>query len=197
MLFRSEPYAAILALNPNMMLVPAGPYVQGRLHQEVEVRAGEPLAEKAELPAFLIDVFEYPNLQDAPPKRRVSHADAQRLCAEQGKRLCTAAELEKACKGPSNRIYGYDDAWSPSTCGQGVEDIQPSGKRRDCKSGWGVYDLAGNLREWTSTPKGEGRVLVKGGLPDTPALGTRCAFSTDLSTAYTDDTLSFRCCKDL
>jgi hypothetical protein len=190
--------AAILASQPpNMMLVPAGPYVAGRLDQEQGVGAAEPRSEVRELPAFLIDVFEHPNLKDAPPTTKVTFAEAEKLCGDQGKRLCSADEMEKACKGPSNRIYGYDDAFSFGTCGNGVEDTHASGQKSDCKSGWGVYDIAGNFREWTATTKGDGRPIVKGGLPDTPAVGTRCAFQTDLSKAYTDATLSFRCCKSI
>lgn len=180
---------------PNMMYIPAGPYVSGKLRQEDNER--EAMAEEKELPGFLIDVFEYPNLKGAPPKYDVSYSQAEKLCQDAGKRLCSGPEFEKACKGPMNTVYGYGDTFDEDFCGRGVEDAHAAGALADCKSGWGVFDLAGNLREWTSTPRGENRRIVKGGLPQSPERGTRCAFGTDESRAFADSTISFRCCRDV
>jgi hypothetical protein len=182
---------------PNMAYVPAGPYVTGKLHHELDVQRPEPMAEVKDMPGFLIDMFEYPNLLGAPPQHGVTFDEAARLCQEGGKRLCTADEFEKACKGPLNRVYGYGDTWDADFCGNGIEGVHPSGQMADCKSAWSVYDIAGNFREWTSTNRGDKRVLVKGGLPQAAERGTRCAFSSDESTAFSDETISFRCCRDL
>jgi serine/threonine protein kinase len=182
---------------PNMAYVPAGPYVAGKFHHEIDVLSPEPNAEVRELPGFLIDYFEYPNLLDAPPRHGVTFDEAAKLCADAGKRLCSADEFEKACKGPLNKVYGYGDTWDADFCGNGIEGVHPSGQLRDCKSAWSVYDIAGNFREWTSTMRGENRALVKGGLAQAAVRGTRCAFSSDESTAFSDDSISFRCCRDL
>lgn len=191
----TEEVNALLARHPaNMMFIPEGKYVAGRLHQEKAVT--ESIAEVRDLPAYLIDIFEQPNLSGAPPKRGVSFAEAEKTCAAEGKQLCSAEQIEKACKGPSNLIYGYADAFNPETCGKGPADSHNAGALGECKSGWGVYDVAGNLREWTRTPKGDGRVIVKGGLPNAPENGSRCAFGTDVSVNFTDDTIGFRCCRD-
>ena len=65
-------------------------------------------------------------------------------------------------------------------------------------SGWGVMDLSGGLREWTSAVEGTKgtRRIVKGGLRANNERGSRCAFATDESVTYSDNTLSFRCCLD-
>ncbi|HMV67401.1 MAG TPA: SUMF1/EgtB/PvdO family nonheme iron enzyme [Myxococcota bacterium] len=181
---------------PNMAYIPAGPFVSGRLHQEADNLGAEPLAEVRELPAYLIDIFEAPNLKDAPPTVGVTLAEAEKACQAQSKRLCSADELEKACKGPANLIYGYDDAYSAAACGSDSTKAYTSGSRADCKSGWGVYDLAGNLREWTSTRTGDTRALLKGGVDSNPQKSTRCAFSSDEGTAFADGTIGFRCCAD-
>ena len=59
-----------------------------------------------------------------------------------------------------------------------------------------VFDLSGNLREWTSSETKPGRVVVKGGLNSKPERGTRCAYTEDESSTYADKSLSFRCCRD-
>lgn len=187
---------------PNMVFVPAGPFVRGRLHAESSKVAppNEPLAEVVDLPGFLIDAFEAPNLKDSVGSNKVRATEAEAACAAAGKRLCTADEWEKACKGPKNTVYSWGDAFDPAPCGQGLEEVGASGARADCRSGWGVFDLSGNHREWTASPPAgaaSDRRLVKGGLKGNPEKGARCAFSTDLGSGYKDDTLSFRCCRDL
>ncbi len=191
---------AILSKHPaNMVYVPAGPYVRGRMHFDPESSPGEPLAEVVDVPAFVIDAFEYPNAGGQMPLSKVTYAQAEQACASQGKRLCTADEWEKACKGPLNFIYGYGDTYDVEFCGDGLDrGGQPAGSKPECKSGWGVYDVAGNLREWTSTsPAGkDNRAVVKGGLRLNPAKGTRCAFSTDENKGFNDASMSLRCCRD-
>ena len=82
---------AILARHPKgMRYIPEGPFVHGRMHFDSGSSAREPLAQTQTLPAFMIDAFEYPNQMKASPKTRVTGLDAERMCQEQGKRLCSA-----------------------------------------------------------------------------------------------------------
>ena len=192
----------LIRTHPNMMYIPEGPYIKGRMYSEPrEVAMGsEPLAEVADLPAYFVDVFEYPNLQNGAPQFNVSYADAEKVCSAQGKRLCQASEWEKACKGPLNYAYSYGDTFDPEYCGNGTEEIAPSGGRNECRSGWGpgVFDLSGNFREWTATPVSgsDKRRIVKGGLKNNPQKGTRCALAIDEAMSFAEPTLSFRCCMD-
>ena len=41
---------------------------------------------------FYIDVYEYPNALGTPPTVNVTYGEAERLCAEREKRLCTEQE---------------------------------------------------------------------------------------------------------
>ena len=50
---------------------------------------------------FWIDKYEYPNRQGQYPERGVTLAQAEEKCASEGKRLCTASEWRRACRGPS------------------------------------------------------------------------------------------------
>lgn len=196
-----EETSAILKNHPaNMMYVPGGPTVIGRLHQEGDLaRGSEALAQTVETKPFLIDAFEYPNLRNATPRYEVSFSEAEKLCADQGKRLCSAEEWEKACRGQKNTIYSYADRFDESYCGRGLESLYRSGERPECRSGWGVFDLSGNFREWTSSspPGKDNRRIVKGGLRSAPQKGTRCGFDVDENPGFKDRTLSFRCCRNV
>ena len=195
--------ATILDRHPkNMAYIPPGPFIQGRLHSEDTnegARNSEPLAVVTEMDGFLIDMFEFENIKDAPPVYNVNHIEAKKYCEDVGKRLCSDTEWEKACKGPQNTVYSYGDTYDEEFCGAGVEDPYMSGAKSGCKSKWGVFDVSGSFREWTdSNPQGKtNRRIVKGGLKSNPTRGTRCAMSTDEGEAFKDTSLSFRCCRDV
>ena len=192
-----EVFQAMYARHPpNMVYIPQGPFLSGRLHSEANVPTTEPLLELRRTKGFLIDVFEYPNLEGAAPQFGSTWEEADTLCREQGKRLCTADEWERACKGPRSQVYSYGDFYDPEHCGQGVEEPSPSGARTLCRSEYGVFDLSGGFREWTATEQKPGRMLVKGGLKSQPEKGTRCALATDESARLGDQSIGFRCCRD-
>lgn len=186
--------------HPEMNYVPAGPYLMGRLNVEAGVAPmSEPSGKKMNVTAFYIDRFEFPNRPGELPAGKVSYADAEDACKKLNKRLCRAEEWEKACKGFPNFIYSYGDTYDPSMCGGGMESAYKLGERRDCVSPYGVYDMSGGFREWTSTspPGKETRKFVKGGLRGSDEMGSRCAFAVDEDIQYSESTLTFRCCADV
>lgn len=202
-----ETMQAMAALHPEMLYVPPGAFVMGRFNAEdirTNASMGEPLTKLVELPGFFIDRYEYPNDTDdangqpVRPYSRVTWQEASDYCTLQHKRLCTDQEWEKACKGLDNSVYAYGDAYDPTLCGAGMDEAYYLGDRPGCMSGWGVMDLSGGLREWTSSVEGTKgtRRIVKGGLRANNERGSRCAFATDESVTYSDNTLSFRCCLD-
>jgi len=108
-----------------------------------------------------MDVYEYPNKEGEFPQGAVTWEDAKTLCEQQGKRLCSSAEWELACRGTEGRLYSYGNQYNMSTCntpidGSGPQGNQPpfakSGSYKDCHSPEGVYDLNGSLSEWVSDP---------------------------------------------
>ena len=197
---------------PDMLFVPAGPVLIGALGQEFEYKIpgseqnlaadGEFGARERQLDGFFIDRFEWPNrLKDEEgnpqkPSIKVTHDVAEQACRGVGKRLCTSAEWEKACKGFENSIYSYGDSIDEEICPSNFS-AYVLGQDPDCKSSYGVYGMSAGPREWTGTTATSGtRFVTKGGsLRGHPERSYRCAHSGDDNENYTDINLSFRCCR--
>ncbi|MEZ4307219.1 MAG: MopE-related protein [Polyangiaceae bacterium] len=85
------------------------------------------------------------------------YPEAEAACASRGPgyRLCTAQELEKACRGAADTLYPYGDTYETLTCNgadQPVQGVVATGTLAACTvTGTQVTDLSGNVTEWTST----------------------------------------------
>ncbi len=169
---------------------------------------------------FCIDRFEYPNRKGEYPVIYVNWHESVKMCEAQGKRLCSEDEWTFACEGEDALPYpyGYDRdaaaclvdkpwrAFDPASYAGKKDAIireldklwqgVPSGSLAKCKSPFGVYDMTGNVDEYTKSlsPKGSPAIL-KGGYwgpvrtrcrPATRAHGPEHAFYQQ----------GFRCCKD-
>ncbi len=154
---------------------------------------------------------------DVLPWSAVTYDQAQAACQAVGKRLCTAAEWLAACQGPSESTYPYGNDYEPTACngedldgisGGGDDDVLlptgDPGMLSACVSEEGIYDLSGNLREWTDDQRGDTGdpdhvpiYVIRGGGYTTASPGMSCAF--DLSHAVSTvvlPTVGFRCCSD-
>jgi hypothetical protein len=182
-----------------------------------ECAAALPTVERS----FCIDRYEYPNVKGQFPWVFVTWSDAADLCESQGKRLCSEDEWTFACEGEDASPYPYGFERSSAACvidhdfrpyderafadrasSRAVRELdriwqgEASGARPLCRSPFGVYDMTGNVDEWTYSDEREGlRSILKGGYwaevrarcrPSTRVHGENFAFYQQ----------GFRCCTD-
>lgn len=182
-----------------MVWVAGGALVAGTSPDRVpRVADAEMRGEQVVLHGFWIDEYAYPNEAGAIPKTGASRDEAATLCEEQGKRLCSELEWERACKGPLGSTYEYGEIYRPAECGTGVAvRLAPSGLRAPCKSAFGVHDMHGGPFEWTSSPFGRGTrglATVRGGNSEAGELVARCANAEGRAPGTRVKEIGFRCC---
>lgn len=156
----------------------------------------------------------------AVPQGYISGTQAAAACAEAGKRLCSNEEWLLACQGAEGRLYPHGDSlhgecnttrachpavqyfessadWIWSELGhpcinQLPDGLATTGEYDACVTPEGIYDMVGNLHEWTSDASG----IFRGGFyVDALINGTGCLYRTTAhSTGHWDYSTGFRCC---
>lgn len=153
-------------------------------------------ATAVQLGEFTIDALPYPNDPNKPPLTNVTRDEAERLCKEAGKRLCTELEWERACKGPDNATFQYGNQYDKNACETPATPML--GQRDKCKSAFGVLDMHGIAFEWTMSPWGRGQAsglaTVRGYTGSSNIVRERCASGQGRDPAKQHGDVGFRCC---
>ncbi len=161
------------------------------------------------------------------PWADVTEIQAQAACAAvrdgagAPMRLCTAPEWQKACEGPTPSPTQWSFSSAPSVYASGVcndVNLQPTpapwstgtvgpNGTKHCFVDWTpspspspIYDLSGNLKEWTSTAVLSGGTTyyeLRGGAFDSLSNGTTCELAFDIAQpGFVDNDVGFLWCAD-
>lgn len=162
------PWATALGANTkDMVLIPQGEFAMGSKDHSDEI------PHQVVLDGYYIDKYEVSNARykkfmkatkhpapaywDDPrlnaknqPVVGVNWYDANAFCEWEGKRLPTEAEWERAAKGPNGSHYpwGHKINTTLANYGQNEGKTKPVDAYPNGVSGYGVYNMAGNVFEW-------------------------------------------------
>lgn len=168
-----------------MMLVPEGKFLYGDNRQRLSLSAF--YIDKFEVSASLYATFmaetgikepdhwqtSVPVSTGQKPVIGVSWHDADAYCRQYGKRLPTEQEWEKAARGTDGRKYPWGDDMPTSRHAKydqegnsywnGYASLAIVESYEAGRSPYGLYNMAGNVLEWTSSDYDSSNKVARGG----------------------------------
>ena len=217
----------------DMLLIPEGNYSIGTIPNRSPF-ANETPKHEVHLASFYIDKYEvtnedYKRFCDATGRIRpgyfmdgrippgmerkpvvmLSWIDANAYARWAGKRLPTELEWETAAAGASGGTWPWGDVWEPNlaaTRESGEAEPSDVGSHAGDVSRYGVYDMAGNVSEWTADwykpypgnarrekEYGEQFRVLRGGSVKASKEFARAQFRARLPDGFRSYDLGFRC----
>ncbi len=133
----------------------------------------------------------------ASPWVSVDWGGANAACEAAGKRLCHEDEWRAACRGAAGTDFPYGATYDAEACNgidQSNTTAQPTGSMATCEGGRdGLFDMSGNVSEWTQTCSGTNCRQV-GGSFASAAANLECTSGSMSAKGSTGLVLGFRCC---
>lgn len=169
------------------------------------------------------DLFEAPDVpteacsrENRRPWHSVRWSEANAACEAIGWRLCSAEELGWACGGQGGNAYPYGSMFQQGNCnvresytapGSEFASAAPTGFFKRCVTPEEVYDLTGNVWEWTNerdAMDGEARMYqgagwrtFQGGHLDSSLVCDETSRLGGFSApSFVGPHVGFRCCRD-
>ena len=199
-----------------------GDEFRGELH-EVEIAAGDyvivPLNDPASRFSFDGKTFQVEPGYETHPMTNVSWFGAWAYCGYYGWRLPTEIEWEKAARGSDDRPFPWGEEIARNNANfyssrDPFEDMGGAGSRTspvgfyngqtyhgyatlDSVSPYGLYDMAGNVWQWTGDIyEGMHYRFLRGGSKDTYDMDLRVWVRNNATPTYFSPGVGFRCARN-
>ncbi len=177
------------------------PFISGAAYQ----RQGFLAHSYEKVKEFLWKKGSFPPGREDHPVVLVSLDNAISYCAWMGKkmklryRLPSEVEWEKAARGTDGRIFPWGDEWNPDylNSGERFGTTTPVGRFPQGRSPYGLYDMVGNVFEWTASPWDEKNFVLKGCSWDDLPGTCRAAMRHGRPPQSKHILIGFRCVSDL
>ena len=130
------------------------------------------------------------------PVVNVTWQAADAYCRRRGGRLPTEAEWEYAARGGrERRIFPWgDEPADPSRANYGASGFKTTTAVGSYPpNGYGLFDMSGNVWEWTATPMTPGRYVIRGGSWGGAPVNLRVAYRDSHRADDPREFVGFRC----
>lgn len=190
-------------ISQEQIKIPAGYFIMGPPENPKTIYLDEYYIDKYEVTNYMYSQFDndhnYNPVHANLPVTNITFYQAQQYAESLNMRLPTEKEWEKAARGTNGYIFPWGNDWDTNLANT-IENkeiiLKPVDSFPEGISPFGVYNMSGNVFEWTSTTNENDYAVTKGGSFLNPKDFAKTYYRTYENKNSIFSAVGFRCVKD-